>query len=226
MQCKKLKCQIIILLTLALSLNARMYFVEQVEFNDSVYGLYQDDEGVLFYKLGQKYLPETGPESFFKSVLKEAYFEREGYTDLALVEHFLQADSSGDGVLQWRELQQWLDKLYRNYSYFHNQVVYDPLTFRRQGGGDCDDWTVYIAEFLFFWNHKAYFGAFVNSSPMGHAMTLIELPEDPRVYMRYNRIILGNKKYMIIDYNALNVFAEDYVLDDILPHREAIGKPW
>jgi len=109
-----------------------------------------------------------------------AFREATGIADTQLEALYEGADTGGDGALDWSELaafQAWLD---RRYAYRSNEPALRPDEFLAQGGGDCEDWSLFTCGLLRYWGWDPYVGSFAGSEHgVGHAVCLVRVAERP-----------------------------------------------
>ena len=116
-----------------------------------------------------------------------AFREATGIVDSRLVALYESADTGGDGALDWSELaafQAWLD---RRYAYRSNESALRPDEFLAQGGGDCEDWSLFTCGLLRYWGWDPYVGSFAGSEHgVGHAVCLVRVAERPPRYRAWS----------------------------------------
>ena len=141
------------------------------------------------------------------SINTTVFTEVTGIEDKKLLAIYTDADSDTNGLLSWQEIRSFQMKINRTFQYIRNETALSPHRFLQEGGGDCEDWALFMAGLLRFWNYEAYIGS-VNFKDKYHAITIVkvkELPCNSRGY-RITRAVLESGEllpmgvYTYIDY--------------------------
>ncbi|MGQ9615996.1 MAG: WYL domain-containing protein [Spirochaetota bacterium] len=107
-----------------------------------------------------------------------------GIQDEGLLSLYINADANKNGFLSWGEIQSFQMKTNRDFKYISNDTALRPDEFMKAGGGDCEDWALFTAGLLRFWNYEAYIGS-VNFKDDYHAITIVRVNELPFRFKGY-----------------------------------------
>jgi len=107
-----------------------------------------------------------------------------GIKDEELLSIYIDADTNKNGLLSWEEIQSFQMKINRNFEYISNDTALRPDDFLKNGGGDCEDWALFTAGLLRFWNYEAYIGSLYFKDNY-HAVTLVKVNELPFRFKGY-----------------------------------------
>jgi len=72
-----------------------------------------------------------------------------------LVELFLSVDLDGSGVLTWKGVEVFQDRLYHGFMYFTSRKALRPDQFLASRGGGCKAFSLVSSEFFRFWGWQA-----------------------------------------------------------------------
>ncbi len=112
-------------------------------------------------------------------------FERiTGIKDRNLISFYIDADEDKNGFLSWKEIKDFQLKINRKFKYKNNDIAVRPDIFYKMGGGDCEDWALFTAGLLRFWNYEPYIGS-LNYKNRFHAITLVRVKELPYKFRGY-----------------------------------------
>ena len=143
------------------------------------------------------------------------YLAKTPWATNELVQLFTSADLDGSGVLTWKGVEVFQDRLYRGFRYFTSRTALRPDQFLASGGGDCKAFSLVSSEFFRFWGWEAWEAAFFNSTS-GHAVCFVRANQDtPASYLRFqfrgkmtvegDRITDGD--YVPVDYDHVGSFS-------------------
>ena len=107
-----------------------------------------------------------------------------GTKDEKLLSIYSEADTNKNGFLSWKEIQNFQMKINRDFEYIFNDTALRPDEFVKNGGGDCEDWALFTAGLLRFWNYETYIGS-LNFKDNYHAVTLVKVKELPFRFKGY-----------------------------------------
>lgn len=72
------------------------------------------------------------------------------------VTYFQKADLNNDKQLDWGEIIKFQDKVFKDFKYVNNDIVLSPKDFYFRKSGDCDDFAVFSASFIRYYNYPVY----------------------------------------------------------------------
>jgi len=110
-----------------------------------------------------------------------------GIQDEKLLPIYIDADTNKNGFLSWNEIQSFQMKINREFKYIANDTALSPDEFVKEGGGDCEDWALFTAGLLRFWNYDTYIGS-LNFKNDYHAIVLVKINEMPFRFKGYKII--------------------------------------
>lgn len=148
-----------------------------------------------------------------------------GISNRELLRRYAEADTNGDGDLDWEEIRVFQEHLYKEYRYLTNQTALTPDAFFRNGGGDCEDWALVTAGLLQFWQIPVYLASIASDTGF-HAVALVRTPRPPAGALFFtfeDWPNLPGGKYVPIDYDAVgdltNAVGRDYRIRKVwVPH--------
>ena len=170
---------------------------------------------------------------------QERYRITTGFCSTELLELYCCADTNYDNILSWQEIDGFQRRINRLFSYIHNDTALTPVEFLAQGGGDCEDWSIFTCGMLRFWDYTAYVGIVDGGDGDGlHAIALFykKTPPANRSYRYYKldsaysfqQMILPAGCYLPIDYNHAGSFSNasrpDSPLRDVYVPEEIYGR--
>lgn len=123
-------------------------------------------------------------------------------------------DADGDGTISWVELMAFLNKWWYIFDYRDNAYAMHPNEFFFSATGDCEDFAIFVADFLRYWGFPAYVGV-VESDAGRHAVALVQVPSTPEpydvIYLDVAEPVHGEVvpegHYLIIDYTKVGGFS-------------------
>jgi len=107
-----------------------------------------------------------------------------GIKDEELLSIYIEADTNKNGFLSWEEIKSSQMRINREFEYISNDIALRPDEFIKAGGGDCEDWALFTAGLLRFWNYETYIGS-LNFKDNYHAVTLVKVKELPFRFKGY-----------------------------------------
>lgn len=124
-----------------------------------------------------------------------------------LIKFYVDADKDRNGFLSWKEIGSFQLYINQKFKYKPNNIALRPDEFLKNGGGDCEDWALFTAGLLRFWNYKPYIGS-LNYKDKYHAITLVKVNKLPFKFRGYKikyaklngKDIVPEGIYTFIDY--------------------------
>jgi len=107
-----------------------------------------------------------------------------GIKDKKLLDIYINADLNKNAFLSWEEIKGFQMEINREFKYLENDTALRPDEFLKAGGGDCEDWALFTAGLLQFWNYTTYIGS-LNFKDDYHAITLVRVNELPYRFKGY-----------------------------------------
>jgi transglutaminase-like putative cysteine protease len=140
-----------------------------------------------------------------------------GVSDPGVLKIYETADRDGNGNLSWGELEDFQKDLMRKVRYKHNTTALRPDEFLKQGGGDCEDWSLFTCGLLRYWGIEAFVGTFTDpKDSSGHAVAMVfsrEKIEGKVFYEARNAFTRQNTRipdgwYAPIDYEFVGALSD------------------
>ncbi|MFW5728554.1 MAG: WYL domain-containing protein [Spirochaetota bacterium] len=128
-----------------------------------------------------------------------------GISNRELLRRYAHADTNADGDLDWQEIRVFQRRLYSEYRYLTNDIALTPDSFFRNGGGDCEDWSLVTAGLLQFWQIPAYVASIASETGF-HAVALVRTSRPPAgaLYFTFeDHWDLPDGAYVPIDYDKV-----------------------
>ena len=211
--------------------------VEEVKLGGCILRIHQDSTGTWYE------VPARGYKGYDKaqavlSIRRPNFINYTGIDDKVLMDRYFSADSDGNGKLSYVELEYFAHKVRTYVIYKHNETALRPDRFLAEGGGDCEDFALYIAGLLRFWGWQPYIACFDTPDKSdGHAVCFSYEGSGgfPQNYVYYtltgksawDGTPLPDGKYISIDFEhvgeVLDVEKKGYVLSDIFIPEKAWG---
>ena len=101
-----------------------------------------------------------------------------------LIKFYVDADKDRNGFLSWKEIGSFQLYINQKFKYKPNNIALRPDEFLKDGGGDCEDWALFTAGLLRFWDYKPYIGS-LNYKDKYHAITLVKVNKLPFKFRGY-----------------------------------------
>jgi len=161
---------------------------------------------------------EKSFETLFDAVIAvnaTVYIRETGILNYRLIQRYIDADIDRDGILAWSEIKIFQRRMQADFAYRINERALRPDEFLEEGGGDCEDFALFTAGLLFFWNYEACIGI-LDTGDSSHAVTLVLVDTLPRNFKGYyiadalvppkDHFIEG--LYTVIDYYRVGNFTK------------------
>ena len=133
--------------------------VEEVKLGGLILRTHRDASGT-WYEVPARGYKGTSKREAIKTIRVPNFINYTGINDTALINRYLMADTDNNGKLSFMELEQFAQKVRTYVSYMHNDTALRPDIFLKEGGGDCEDFALYIAGLLRFWGWQPYIACF------------------------------------------------------------------
>ena len=202
--------------------------LEEIKLGGLILRIHRDSKGTWYEVPARGYIGFNKHEAILK-IRVPNFVNYTGIKDTRLIAKYFSADTDGNGKLSYAELEQFA-KTMRNYvSYKNNETALRPDIFLAQGGGDCEDFALYIAGLLRFWGWQPYIACFNPPRGNGHAVCFSYEGTGgfPKHYTYYtlegktswDGTALPNGKYIPIDFDHVgslsNAVGEGWELGEI-----------
>ena len=155
-----------------------------------------------------------------REVLSKTRFEAvTGISDARVIERLAAADSNGDEVLSWREVEEFQSRLFHSMRYEHNATALRPDLFLAAGGGDCEDFALVTAALFRYWGREAYIASIESADGTFHAVAFVPArgPGVPAKPLHYQTVEYSGSRhvppgdYIPIDYQHVGAFSNAVV---------------
>ena len=180
---------------------------------------YRQAPGTTAASRAAKPQPQKTPAWEQALELRKAHYSAvTGFNSERLLNIYTSADLNYDNILSWQEIDMFQKKINQSFSYINNNTALNPVDFLINGGGDCEDWSIFTCGMLRFWGYTAYVGVVDGGNGSGlHAIALFykKTPPANRSYSYYQfdtsftfyNITLPAGCYLPIDYNHTGSFS-------------------
>jgi len=143
--------------------------LEEVKLGGLILRIHRDSSGTWYEVPARGYVGKNKKEAI-KAIRVPNFTNYTGITDTALIARYLAADTDNNGKLSYRELENFAKNMQTYVTYKSNDIALRPDIFLAEGGGDCEDFALYVAGLLRFWGWQPYIACFDPPVGSGHAV--------------------------------------------------------